>query len=268
MQNLNFSNRISQNYSLLSKKERNIAEFISKHLPEITHWNIKDLAKLTDSSISTISRFCHKVGYTSFAEFKTFVAQELNTEQNEKLEVPETIASYYNQLIQSSTELMDIHQLRALVNTIDQANKILICGLGSSGLSAEELKSRLIRMGLNADVALDPHKMLMSASLLDENDLFIGISNSGTSQSVIEAGKAANHVGAPVFTITNRNHTPLTEISDGVLFTSENQYITDERFINSQISIIFILDILCYSLLKNPVYLDNRNKTLQALKLK
>jgi len=49
MQNLNFSNRISQNYSLLSKKERNIAEFISKHLPEITHWNIKYLAKLTDS---------------------------------------------------------------------------------------------------------------------------------------------------------------------------------------------------------------------------
>lgn len=267
MKQLNFSNRLSQNYALLSKKERQIGEFILANRSTITQWTIKDLARLTGSSNATISRFCQKLNYTSFGEFKTLILQENDSDPDQTMHLPERIASYYTELIHSSMQLINSEEFKALLEQVRHANKILICGLGSSGLSAEELKGRLVRMGIAADLALDPHTMLMSASLLTKRDLLIAISNSGKSQSVIEACIMAKKEQTPVYAITNRNHTPLTETSDKAIFTSENLSILDKKFINSQISIVFFLDVLCYALLEDPSYLKNRQKTVEVLDL-
>ena len=69
--NLDLSNRINQNYSLLSKKEKQVAAFILEHKKDIESWNIKDLSRLTETSNATISRFCAKLSYRNFNEFKT-----------------------------------------------------------------------------------------------------------------------------------------------------------------------------------------------------
>lgn len=263
---LNLSNRISQNYSLLSKKDKQIATFVLDHQEQIDQWNIKELAELTHTSNATITRFCHKLDYRSFSEFKTYVSQEL-TALPAPAQLTEKITDYYTQLIHSSSQLIDHLQIGALVSAVQQSNKILICGLGSSGLSATELKYRLARMGLIVDAITDPHMMLMSATLLKKGDLLIGISNSGETDAVVEACAVAKKESATIFAITNRNHTDLTAIADGVLFASDNRTITDPRFINSQLPIHFILDILCYALLENKTYLANREKTLVTLDL-
>lgn len=264
--NLNLSNRVSQNYSLLTKKDKQIATFILEQQDQIDHWNIKDLARLTETSNATITRFCHKLGYRSFSEFKTFIGQE-SVVAPAPVQLTEKITDYYTQLVHSSSQLIDHVKIGELVNAIQQSNKILICGLGSSGLSAMELKSRLTRMGLTVDAITDPHMMLMSATLLQKGDLLIGISNSGETDAVVEACEVAKKEAATIFAITNRNHTKLTDIATGILFASDNRTITDQRFINSQLPIHFILDILCYALLENETYLAKHKKTLASLNL-
>ncbi|WP_034552570.1 MurR/RpiR family transcriptional regulator [Carnobacterium funditum] len=264
--NLNLSNRISQNYNLLTKKDKHIANFILENQKKVHSWNIKDLAQLTGSSNATITRFCHKLNYQSFPEFKTLVDQELKTTP-EPAKLTEKITDYYNQLIYSSSQLINPLQITELMQAIQKANKIMICGLGSSGLSAMELGNRLTRMGLVIDAVTDPHMMVMSATLLIEGDLLIAISNSGESDAVVQTCETAKKEHATIFAITNRNHTSLTEVATDVLFASDNRTIVDERFINSQLPIYFIMDILCYALLENETYLANRKKTLLALEL-
>ena len=264
--NLNLSNRISQNYSLLSKKDKHIANFILENQKDVDSWNIKDLARLTEASNATITRFCHKLNYKSFSEFKTLISQELQLAPAPEL-LTEKITDYYNQLIYSSSQLINPKQITALMQAIQKANKIVVCGLGSSGLSAMELGNRLARMGLVIDAVTDPHMMIMRSTLLTEGDLLIAISNSGETDAVVQACETARKEKATIFAITNRNHTSLTEIATDVLFASDNRTIVDERFINSQLPIYFILDILCYALLENETYLANRKKTLRALEL-
>ena len=264
--NLNLSNRISQNYSLLSKKDKHIANFVLENQNDVDSWNIKDLAQLTEASNATITRFCHKLNYKSFSEFKTLVSRELQIAPAPEL-LTEKITDYYNQLIYSSSQLINPKQITALMLAIQKANKIVVCGLGSSGLSALELGNRLARMGLVIDAVIDPHMMIMNATLLTEGDLLIAISNSGETDVIVQACETAKKEKATIFAITNRNHTSLTEISTQVLFASDNRTIVDERFINSQLPIYFILDILCYALLENETYLANRKKTLRALEL-
>ena len=262
--NLDLSNRINQNYSLLSKKEKQVATFILEHKHDIASWNIKDLSRLTATSNATISRFCAKLNYRNFSEFKSFVIQELGGTPA-PLQVPVKIASYYTQLIHSASQLIETKQINDFVEAIHLSNKILICGVGNSGLSAMELKYRLVRMGLIVDVVTDPHMMLMDAILLKKYDLMIAISNHGKTQAIIDACTIAKKEQATVFVITNQNHTPLTNIADQVLFASGRTAIPDDQFINSQLPIHFILDVLCYELLENKSYKQNRKKTLSAL---
>lgn len=118
------------------------------------------------------------------------------------------------------------------------------------------------------DVVTDPHMMLMDAVLLKKYDLMIAISNYGKTQAIIDACTIAKKEQATVFVITNQNHTPLTNIADQVLFASDRTSIPDDQFINSQLSIHFILDVLCYVLLENKSYKENRKKTLAALDLR
>ncbi len=263
---LNFSNRVTQNYSLLTKKEKEIASFILENQSQLKKWNIKDLAKLNQTSNATISRFCSKLDYNSFGEFKAIVSQE-STEISVPLKVPLKIASYYNQLIQSAYQLMEPSKLTAFIEAIKQANKILIIGIGNSGLSALEMKYRLTRMGLNVDAVTDPHMMLMEGALLKQKDLVIAISNFGKTTAIIDTCKIAKKEKALVCCLTNQNHTPLTEISDIILFASDKSSIPDQKFINSQLPIHYVLDVLCYILLEEEEHLNNRIKTLSAINL-
>ena len=112
--NLDLSNRINQNYSLLSKKEKQVAAFILEHKKDIESWNIKDLSRLTETSNATISRFCAKLSYRNFNEFKTFVTQELSGNPT-PLQVPVKIASYYTQLIHSASQLIETKQINDFV---------------------------------------------------------------------------------------------------------------------------------------------------------
>ncbi|MGX7420484.1 MurR/RpiR family transcriptional regulator [Carnobacterium gallinarum] len=265
MQDLNISNRISQNYSLLSKKEKAIADFVLTKQAKIDDMSIQDLAAAVHTSNATITRFCHKLSYRSFAEFKTKFFQEQHIKPT-TLQIPSKIADYYSRLISSSAELIEPAALKDFLKRIRSAKRIIICGLGSSGLTATEFKYQLMRMNFNVDAITDPHMMLMNSALLDKEDLLIGISNSGETTAVIDAVKIAKNEAASIFSITNRNHTTLTNLSDGVLFTSGIHSIPDERFINSQLAIHFIIDIVCYTLLEEDTYFASRKKTLETLK--
>ncbi len=108
----------------------------------------------------------------------------------------------------------------------------------------------------------------LSSFYLKKYDLMIAISNYGQTPAIIDACTIAKKEQATVFVITNQNHTPLTNIADQVLFASDRTSIPDDQFINSQLSIHFILDVLCYVLLENKSYKENRKKTLAALDLR
>ncbi len=53
----------------LSQKERKLAASIIEHPREVVRLNITDLARISDTSASTVSRFCKKL---SFSELRRF----------------------------------------------------------------------------------------------------------------------------------------------------------------------------------------------------
>ncbi|MRF48989.1 SIS domain-containing protein, partial [Escherichia coli] len=76
-----------------------------------------------------------------------------------------------NNVLSETLNLLDIKQVQGAVNALLSSNYIFICGVGSSGITAEDLKNKLMRIGYRVDAATNNHFMYMQASLLKPGDI-------------------------------------------------------------------------------------------------
>lgn len=256
--------KIQVKYQSFSPGEMKIADYVLESKEKILNIHIKDLAQAAGVSVATITRFCRKIECKSFVEFKILLrdAVEQSGEAGDLIDQVDTV---YHSIIRSSHMLVEQEKLERASAWIQEAGRIHIYGLGSSGLLAMELKYRLMRMGMVVDAHTDSHLMLMNASLVKECDLVIAISNSGTTREVIEAAEVAKQKPARVLTITNFEETPLSHLSDLILFSCNLKQYEKQGFINSQLSILYILDLLSMILLQEKDAQKNRGQTLRAL---
>lgn len=251
-------------YRNLSQKEKEIADYIVQYKNTIHNINIRELAEHTHSSTSTITRFCRKINCESFVDFKIRLSREFEKPVDED-NCFSKVRNLYNDIVNSTADMIQQENIETVVNLIKKAKRVQVYGLGSSGLSALEFKYRLMRMNITIDAMTDSHMMIMSASLLQESDLVIGLSNSGRTEEVIQAMNVGKQKGATTVSITNYDHTPLTDISDISLFTPSMYRTGEQHFINSQLAIIYVLDVISMLLLADPKLQENRENTLHAL---
>lgn len=265
MNELNFANRLTQEQNQLSKTESVLGDYIVVHMEQISQLTIQQLAAKAKVSNATVTRFCKKLNYASFAELKSYLSRETKKEESKEEGVVEIVGSFYDTMVASSKMLIDPTQLADLIAAIKSANKITLCGIGSSGLTANEFKYQLMRMGLTVDCITDPHMMLMGAKLLGPDDLLICLSNSGETQALIKACHIAQENHVKICTLTNFKESTLTNIADICIYTSSVKSMHDGRFINTQLTMYFVLDCIFYELLGDPVMYDKRSKTLQLI---
>ncbi|QIL46795.1 MurR/RpiR family transcriptional regulator [Vagococcus coleopterorum] len=265
MNRVSYSDRYINIKDSLTKQEREAGEYILKHLDQMEQMTIQELAKLANVSSATVTRLSRKLDYTNFSELKSYIREERTKQLNPKVPLDSPVANYYQQMLQSVESLVNQGMIEKLETLVKQARKILIVGIGSSGLTAMEAKLHLARMGFVVDCISDPHAMKMSAVLLEPEDLLICISNSGETQAIIDTVTYAKTNGVSVVSLTNSTHSTLAKISDLFLATSSLETIDDPRFINSQFTNIFILDTLLYGLLSHAEYAAKRSRTLDVL---
>lgn len=251
-------------YHKLSLKEKEIADYIVQHKSSIQNINIRELADHTHSSTSTITRFCKKIQCDSFVDFKIRLSREADKPSGDNNSFTQ-VQNIYNEIVNSTADMMHQEDFEKVVQMIKTANRVQVYGLGSSGLSALEFKYRLMRMNITIDAMTDSHMMIMSAALLNENDLIIGLSNSGQTTEIIDALTIGKRNGAATISITNYKHTPLTDISDISLYTPSLHRMGDTQFINSQLAIIYVLDVLSMLLLNDKNLFQKRQDTLETL---
>lgn len=102
-------------YNSLTKKEQEVADYILEHQEETVYSSVTDLAEKTKVGDTTVIRFCRKLGYKGFQDFKLAVAQNLmnddeqvygKIDENDSIEViSKKIASQYNSTINDTQSL-------------------------------------------------------------------------------------------------------------------------------------------------------------------
>ena len=124
------------------------------------------------------------------------------------------------------------------------AKRIILFGVGSSGLTAEDFKFKLMRIGYPIDAVTNNHFMYMQASLMKEGDVAIGISHTGYSEETYKSLKLAKENGAITIALTHNMRSPITNVSDYVLVNGNRQGHIQGDSLGTRMTQLFVLDLI------------------------
>lgn len=265
----------------LTKTEKKIAATILSQPHLLSQCSLSEVAAHLDVGEATFIRFCRTLGFKGYTDFKLDLAVELATQEKENYSLLDTdvsesdtpreialkLRTNLDNVIAETINLLDFEELENVVELIREANRLFLFGVGSSGITAEDMKYKLMRIGYQTDAVTNIHFMYMQAALLKEGDVVIGISHSGYSEETIRALRIAKENGAKTVALTHNLRSPITEIADFVLINGNRQGYMQSDSIGTKMAQLFVLDLLYAMLVKAaPEHaITQKQKTLSVI---
>lgn len=246
-------------YDKMGKAEKHIADWILDNPGEIISLSIVELAEKCGCGEATIVRFAKRLGFSGYQELKFMLGNQNGKKQvSTHITADDDAYTIYDKVcndiylsLEKTKSSLDKKSLSLAADKICNAKKIVIFGLGNSASVATDLSHKLLRAGLNAIAYSDNHMQMIGASHLNEGDVAIGISHSGSSKDIVEALKIARENGATTIAITNRGKSPILKQSDIVLQTSADETQYSILALNSRIVQLAIVDTLYFYIVYN-----------------
>ncbi|HDZ3665230.1 TPA: MurR/RpiR family transcriptional regulator [Mannheimia haemolytica] len=274
-------NTISSLQNSLTKTEKKIAAAILSQPELLSQCSLSEVAKQLDVGEATFIRFCRTLGFKGYTDFKLELAIELATqnqdnrvlldtdvsESDTSKDIAEKLKVSLDNVIEETINLLDFNVLEKVVEELRKAKRIFLFGVGSSGLTAEDAKHKLMRIGLQTDVVTNNHFMYMQAALVKEGDLVIGISHSGYSEEIVKSLRFSRANKATTVAITHNLRSPVTEEANYVLINGNRQGHMQGDSIGTKMSQLFVLDLIYTLLVKAEPEnaLKQKQKTLNVI---
>ncbi|WP_404330135.1 MurR/RpiR family transcriptional regulator [Mesobacillus maritimus] len=257
-----------------TSSEAELANYIIAHPEEISQLSISQIAKKNHLSPATITRFCQKLSFSGFNEFKHELKRyiDLKNRPTKTSDIKEI--DYFSKLYQNHLEIIEgtfrnitYPVLQEVVSLLNAAKKVHVYGIGNSGIAAQEFKWKFFRIGVNVESITDPHQAVMDAALATEDSLIIGISVSGQTREVIDAVKIAKQQGATILAITSEKTSELAQLADLIMNVMSKTNMHMGQNISPTLPLFLFFDLI-YTELVAKDYLNRiqiREKTLRAL---
>lgn len=271
---------ISSVYDSLSPAQKKIANFVLESPNEAIELSVSELSKATDSSDASIIRFCRYIGFEGLKDFKASLGIEIaklnyddsildtNIEpDDESRVVAMKLKSRLDNVISETINLLNFDELDKVAEAICHANTFVAVGIGSSGITAAQVKHKFMRIGMNVDAFFDGHNMSMKAALMGPGDVLLGISHSGTTSELIKSFKIAQENGVTTVAITHNPRSLLAKCADYVLINGNRQTQLQGDSIGTKIAQLFVVDLLYSVLVKTdmPDKMDKKSKTIKVV---
>jgi DNA-binding MurR/RpiR family transcriptional regulator len=124
------------------------------------------------------------------------------------------------------------------------AKHVEVYGIGSAATIAEDAHYRMLRIGLDARLAVDSHVQAISAAQTGPDVAVLTISHSGATVETVAATRLAKEAGARTIVITNYARSPIQAYADLVLFTMARETRFRTEAMTSRIAQLCVVDAL------------------------
>ncbi|WP_067597119.1 MurR/RpiR family transcriptional regulator [Nocardiopsis listeri] len=257
----------------LAPAEQRVAQRVIDDPERAAASSITQLAKDCATSEATVIRFCRTIDFSGYRELRLALATEAGQARGARSNIPElssdinpddTLVTVVQKIaytdaraVEETGAAMDVEVLRAVIDALANARRIDIYGVGASAFVGADLQQKLHRIGLTSFAWSDAHVMLTSASLLEDTDVAIGISHSGTTIDTVQALSEAGRHGAKTVAITNFPRSAIG-FADHVLTTAARETTFRSGATASRLAQLTVVDCLFVGLAQIR-YADSRS---------
>lgn len=241
-------------YPALRPSEKRVAQVILSDPREAVHYSITQLAEKAEVSDATVVKFCKRLGYKGYQEFKIMLAQDVAVKPqlihgevepgNDVQTIKEKIFQANISALQETAQVLETEALERAVQALANAGEIHFYGVGASGIVALDAEQKFSRIGLRTSAFLDTHLQIARAVHLREGDVAVCLSFSGETVEIVEALRAAKQAGALTIAITSFSGSTLAREADVLLLTSTQQNLFRSGAIASRLTQLSTIDVL------------------------
>ncbi|AMV60671.1 Sialic acid utilization regulator, RpiR family [Pediococcus damnosus] len=261
---------IKLRYDDLTKSEKKVADYVIGAGDKLINQTLTDVKKATGVGDATIVRFCQKLNYQGFSDLKIAIAKVAYKQDTAKESPDSYVDLVSNRLmdaIRSTSALVNVKDLNRGIELIHNAQRIFIFGVGSSGVTAMDMASRFLREGIQAEAITDSHYQAQNAALMNEHDLVIAFSLSGSTKDVFDSCKVAKQNGAKLIIVTNHLLSPIAKQGDVVLQTAVEELLMNGGSLSGKISQLCVCDLLItgYTITYHINSLKMRERVLRSI---
>lgn len=249
MTNTDLSSLITDKKPEFTSTEVKLANFILNNPEKLNAIStISRFSKESNFSVGSIMRFCKKLGFDGFSEFKFFLTNnmiEFDT-KDEKGYLDILLDIYSNEMIQFKNQL-NIEGVQKLVDQINKSDLIISIGKNNSFTSASQFQLRLNRQGFKSVSFDDESTILNYVDILSPKDLVILFSVSGYGSndyiSIIESYQNNN---IPIVLVTMNKNTELYRICKEVIYIPNTRISKNHMALDGQILFLLFIDLLIH----------------------
>ncbi|CNI87706.1 putative DNA-binding transcriptional regulator [Yersinia frederiksenii] len=254
--------RIRQLYPTLAQNDRKLADFLLTYPEQARQLSSQKLAQQTGISQSAVVKFAQKLGYKGFPALKQALS--------EIIAAPEQAVTLHNQILSTDSlktvgekllsekaaalrATLDINSEQRLAQALEMlkgAQRVILTGLGASGLVAKDLAYKLLKIGVMAVSETDMHAQLAAVQALDTRDLLLAISFSGERREINLAAEEAQRCGAKVLALTSFTPNSLQQRADHCLYTISEEPAIRSAAISSSTAQYALTDLLFMAMIQ------------------
>ncbi|MTH45823.1 MurR/RpiR family transcriptional regulator [Intestinirhabdus alba] len=256
--------RIRQRYQGLAQSDKRLADFLLTQPEKARHLSSQQLAAEAGVSQSSVVKFAQKLGFKGFPALKLAISDALasgppprSVSVHNQIRSDDPIRVVGEKLIAENTAAMHAtlnvnseEKLAQGVALLRAARRIVLAGIGASGLAAQNFAWKLTKIGLNAAFERDMHALLATAQALSADDLLLAISYSGERRALNLAADETLRVGGKILAITGFTPNALQQRATHSLYTIAEEQATRSAAISATHAQMMLTDLLFMALVQ------------------
>lgn len=258
---------IRQRYAGFAQSDKKLADFLLAEPDRARHLSSQQLALEAGVSQSSVVKFAQKLGFKGFPALKLAISDALAsspaplsiTVHNHILGddmlrvVGEKLINENLSAMRATLDVNSEEKLRQSVEMLRAARRIILTGIGASGLVARNFGWKLMKIGLNAVVEQDMHALLATVQAMDPQDLLLPISYSGERREINMAADETLRAGGRILAITGFTPNALQQRASHCLYTIAEEQATRSAAISSTSAQTMLTDLLFMALVQRDL---------------
>lgn len=249
--------RISSVSSMLTKSQRELANYVLAHPLQVATMPIDELAATLGVSVATANRFARVLNFEGYPQFRAALVLGFEStlapveKLRSTLERPSGVADIFARALAdverntaATREALDRRSCERAVAAILKAQRIFILGFGSSSWLGGLLQRSLDPYCGNVQLLASIESSSYAARTLSRagaKDLVIAIAFPRYFSDTELLARRAREAGVPVLALTDRVTSPLTPLASIALYA----HTDSEYFANSEASVLALIEALC-----------------------
>lgn len=242
----------------LSEAEQHISQYLLENLENLNSLTLSQLAKSTFTSPATVNRFCKKMGFRGFSDFKLKLSQEavlsqqvgklpiknLLDAQDSSRVLSNKIAAYFVSAIEETRSCLGFVQIERIVNKVIECKQINYFCFDDNFFVAENVSSSFMSAGIHTlSFGHNNLQFLQSIIIESEHVAFI-FSKSGKNKKLIEIMKILKSKNIYTVVFTPVLNSPLALLADEVVYVVNNENFLDLGYSLFSVSLHYILTVI------------------------